>query len=241
MRTALAGRRRAPGWAPATLALAVLALAVSPAPAASPTAVIAATLTPAELTIGASASIAGNVTESGIGVTGAPLALQVDGYPFGEYVTVARQSSGVSGGFAFTALKPDRNTRLRVVLESAPSVSAQLQATVDPRVALNARSLGPGRTRLSIRVQHTVHAGSASTSVSWFLAARGTRVFRLAAVTPTREAAPGVSYASATVDPPATRFAYRACLNPGWEHAMGMRAAHGRCPRHDYAVTRDVR
>jgi hypothetical protein len=193
---------------------------------------IVAGLSPSRLTIGRTTSVTGSLTGSGVGVAGAPLALQVDGYPFGVFETVARQGSAADGSFAFTGLALDRDTRLRVVLESAPATtSAVLAATVDPGVAVDARGLGPGRTRLSIRVAHTVHGGSASSaSVSWFVAARGTRDFKLAAVTPLREIEAGVGYASAIVDPPASRFAYRACVNAAWEHAMGTRASHGRCP-----------
>jgi hypothetical protein len=119
-------------------------------------------------------------------------------------------------------------------------MSAVLAATVYPSVAVAARGLGPGRTRLSIRVTHTVHAGSARASVSWFVAARGTRAFRLAAVTPLREIDAGVGYASAIVDPPAARFAYRACLSTAWEHAMGTPASHGRCPFETVGVGRGI-
>lgn len=230
-------RRRALRSAPVLGALTGLALAVSAAPAASPPAVIStpavisATVAPAELTIGASASVAGTISEAGNPVAGAALALQADGYPFGEYVTVARQGSGADGGFAFTGLALDRDTRLRVVLESSPTtVSETLPVIVDPGVAVSSRTLGPGKTRLSIRVAHTVHAGSAAASVAWFVAAKGAHVFHRAVSTPMREIAPGVSYAETVIDPPAEHFAYRVCLNSGWEHAMGARAEHGRCP-----------
>jgi hypothetical protein len=130
----------------------------------------------------------------------------------------------------------ERNSRLRVVEEGASAVSSRdLRVLVDPAVAINARRLGPGATRLSVRIRHAVEGGSSSSAL-WFTAGRGTRVFRLAAITPTRELAPGVSYASAVIDPPARRFAYRVCLNPAWERAMGPPAAHGPCPRHDFRL-----
>ena len=223
-------------------ALAILALGVSAAPGAEPGGTLQASAVPAQLTIGAgTTAVTGRLAVGGTGVAGAPLALQIEGYPFSGYETVARQSSGADGSFSFAGLKPDRNTRMRVVLESEPATaSAPILVTVDPRVAISARSLGPGRTRLSIRITHTVHAGSSAADVLWFVAARGSRTFSLAAVTPAREIAPGVTYASATIDPPSRRFLYRACLNPGWEHAMGSRPEHGRCPRSSYTVGRDV-
>lgn len=239
-------RRSARGAALTALALGLacgsIGLATTAAPAASPGASIDATASPRELTIGGAVAVAGRLVESGVAVAGAPLALQVESYPFRGFQTIARQASAEDGSFAFAALHPDRNTKLRVVLESAPaSTSAELAVTVDPQVATNARLLGPGRTLLSIRLRHTVHAGSAAASASWFVAGRGTRVFRLAGVTPTRELEPGLSYASLTIDPPSRHFAYRVCLNPGWEHAMGTHGSHGRCPTHDYALQRDVR
>ena len=73
-------------------------------------------------------------------------------------------------------------------------------------------------------------------SARWFVRARGSQVFRLAAVSATREIAAGLLYASAIVDPPSKRFAYRVCINPPWEHAMGARATHGRCPIGDFVL-----
>jgi hypothetical protein len=166
-----------------------------------------------------------------------PLALQANPYPFRGFATVARLTTAPDGSFAFAGVRPDRNTQLRVIVEGAPaSSSPALPVIVDPAVAISVRSLGPGQTRLRVRIRHTPEGGSAAVSASWFLAARGSRLFRLVAVTQTRELARGVTYASATVDPPSRRFAYRVCLNPTWERAMGAPATHGRCPEHDFLV-----
>jgi len=198
---------------------------------------LTATVTPAELTIGAQATVAGHLANTGVGVGGAAVALQSEGYPFRGFVTLARAVTQPDGSFAFAALQPDRNTRLRVLLEGQPAAtSAELAVTVDPAVALSARSLGRGQTRLSVRIRHARLGGTRSVSAAWFVQARGSRIFHLVAVTPTRELSPGRLYASATVDPPSRRFAYRVCLNPGWERAMGAPGAHGRCPRHDFVA-----
>ncbi|HEX7609335.1 MAG TPA: hypothetical protein VF380_01565, partial [Solirubrobacteraceae bacterium] len=141
------------------------------------------------------------------------------------------------GTFSFTGLHPDRNTRLRVVLDADPSVSSGvLSVTVDPRVATASRSLGPGQSLLSIRMRHTRLGGRGATAW-WYVQAHGSRLYRLMATTPTRELAPGLLYASATIDPPSRRFAYRVCVNPEWEAAMGAPGAHGRCPRHDFVLS----
>jgi hypothetical protein len=221
----------------------------SPAPAVVPAAAnpagapsISVVVTPAEITLGAAATVSGRLREGAAALAGAVLDLQVESYPFTGFATVARTTSAPDGSFAFAAIQPDRNTKVRVALEGAAVVvSPALALTVDPSVAVNSRSLGAGRTLLSIRLRHTLHAGGAAASVTWFVAARGTRVFRLVGVTPTRELQPGLSYSGLTIDPPARHFAYRVCVNPRWEHAMGSHLSHGRCPTHDYAVPRNVR
>ena len=63
--------------------------------AQAPTAALATpeitpTATPAELTIGAQATVAGHLADAGVGVGEAAVALQSEGYPFRGFVTVAR-------------------------------------------------------------------------------------------------------------------------------------------------------
>jgi hypothetical protein len=203
--------------------------------------VLGASVTPGEVTYGAGVAVTGHLTDGGQGVGAAPLALQADSYPFRGFATVARLTTGTDGSFSFVGVRPNRDSRLRVVLEGSPATrSPVLAVIVDPSAASKARNLGPGRTRLSLRVRHTRAVGSASVRAWWFVAARGTRVFRLAAVTATSELSPGVTYATVTVDPPSKRFVYRVCLNPTWEYAMGAPATHRPCPQHDFAVRHSV-
>jgi hypothetical protein len=187
------------------------------------------TVTPSELTIGTA------VTASGVSPGGAALTLEVDPYPYRGFVPAAHAHGEASGAFAFAPLRLDRDTRLRVTPEGG-SPSQTVIITVDPRVSLRARSLGPGRTELTLRLRHTAGAGSRTGSVWWYTARRGSRRFSVAAVTPARELSPGVTSASATVNPPVARFLYRVCLNPSWEAAMGPPAAHGPCPHHDFTL-----
>ena len=230
-------RRRRTAWLLAAAAAALAPWATSSAAIpVQPTIVIAASLTPGELPYGAAVTVAGAISEQGQGVAGVTLALQIDPYPFRGFRTVARVSSGPDGSFSFTGVHPDRNSRVRVLDEGGPARSAALAVTVDPLVAVHSHSFGPGSTRLSIRVRHTRYGGSRSVSAFWFVQARGSRVFSLAAITPTRELAPGVLYASAIIDPPSRRFHYRVCLNPSWEGAMGPPGTHGRCPDHDFVL-----
>jgi hypothetical protein len=220
------------------LALAVAAAASSPA-AAQPGLQLAASAAPAQLMLGRPLTVNGSATDAGHPAVGVALALQSDPYPFGGFVTVAHTTSGADGSFAFTRLRPDRNTRVRIIAEGSPgAVSGELRVIVDPIVTIHASRRGPGETHLSLRISHAVEVGTKPVSAFWYTAPRGTSLFRLAAITPTRELSPGVTYASAAVDPPARRFLYRVCLNPAWEHAMGTPASHGRCPRHDFKLSR---
>jgi hypothetical protein len=225
---------------------------VSPASvaAAAPVApALSAAASPGEVIYGAALTVMGTLEQDGAAAPAAPVALQADPYPFRGYATIARQTTGADGSFSFAGVRPDRNTRLRVVLEGSsttahpqtPQVSSrQLLVIVDPGVAIDARRLGAGATRLSMRVRHAPVGGSAPVSVRWYVAAKGTRDFRLAAVTPSRELRRGLTYASATVDPPSKRFLYRFCLNPRWERAMGPPDSHLPCPDNDFTERRDA-
>ncbi|TMK25807.1 MAG: hypothetical protein E6G62_04115 [Actinobacteria bacterium] len=224
------------------LALGILAVCSSAAPAAPLAGEITAALSSQEITLGSQLSVTGRLTSAGQGYSGVPLTLQSDPYPYRGFTAVAHAASSADGSFSFAGVRPDRNTRLRVLSEGAPAaVGPELVATVDPKVIGSARSLGPGRVRLILRVRHTTAGPGRAVSVRWFLAARASRVFRLAAVTATHELSPGVTYASVIVDPPVKRFVYRACMNPPWEAAMGLPATHRRCPDASFVIRRDAR
>jgi hypothetical protein len=209
----------------------LLGAALVPAPraAASPASSLTATASPKELGYGGTVTVSGSV-----GMAAAlPLVLEANAYPYRGFTPLATTSSGPDGSYAFAAVKPDRDVRLQVVLQDGSAASSpRIAVKVDPSVAANASSLAPGRVRLSIRLGHTPDAGgSAPVDASWFVAPRGTHAFRLLAVTRTRELAPGLTYATATVNPPARRFVYRVCLTPGWARAMGRPRGQAGCPR----------
>jgi hypothetical protein len=214
---------------PAGLVLLAAALTLAPQAAASPATAITATASPTELGYGGALTVSGSVGAA----AALPVALQADPYPYRGFATIATASSAADGSYTFAGVKPDRDSRLRVALQAGSAApSPTIAVAVDPSVATNASSLAAGRVRLSIRLGHTLHGGSsAPVEASWFAAPRGTRAFRLLAVTHTRELAPGLTYASATIDPPARRFAYRVCLKPGWARAMGRPAGQASCPR----------
>jgi hypothetical protein len=225
------------------LALSAGASASAPPPTTTTTTgiEITAAVAPSEITIGGTLSVVGNVRVAGRGLAGETLALQSAAYPSHAFVTVAHLTSDPEGGFAFTGIQPDRNARVRVVtVGPSQSTSRALQVYVDPAVAISARSLGHGETRLSMRLRHSPSGASASMSAFWYTAPLGSRVFHLSAVTSTRELGGGITYAAAVVDPPAKRFLYRVCVNPTWEHAMGPSRAHRRCPPHDFYAPGDA-
>ena len=224
-----------------------IALASSPPSSPSPSppsvpSVLSASISASELDYGAALTVSGRLAGTGQSAGAIPLTLQADPYPYRGFSPIGHAQSEPDGSFAFVGVRPDRNTRLRVLAGTSPAVaSAVLAVTVDPAAAVKVRTLGPGATRLTLRVRHTPYPRSAPVSVWWFLAARGTRVFRLAAVTSTHELSPELTFAVATVDPPSSGFAYRVCLNEAWERAMGPPATHRSCPRTDFAVPHDVR
>src|SRR5438128_1810032 len=233
MSTAEAHRRRAQtraaGVAAAVTMLCALALLASAATAkpgatasAAGAAEITASVTPAELAYGQALQVAGRVTAAGHGLGGQSLALQVAPYPYRTFATVARLLSEADGSFIFGGVRAERNSRLRVVLEEPPARSSRtLDVVVDPTAAVAARSLGPGRVRLSLRLGHAPHLASPPVRAWWFLAAHGQHRFHLAAVTSTHDLGGAVTYASATVNPPARSLVFRVCVHPPWARALG--------------------
>ena len=208
--------------------LAAVALACLLAPAVAGAAPLTLIPSTGELPVGSSLSLSGSVAASGA----QRVLLQASPYPYAAFAQIAATTSASDGSFSFTAVRLDRNTRLRVVLASTPSLaSADVSVIVDPVAVLRSQSLGPGRVRLSMRLVHASGVGAGPAAVDWFLAGGSSALFTLAGVSATREIAPGVSYASAIIDPPSRHFAFRVCLNPSWEASMGGAATHGRCPR----------
>jgi hypothetical protein len=237
-----ASTARATASLPATATTAVPSTAATAAAPATAGTLLSAALSTEELTVGEAASVTGRLLGEGQPRAGVALTLESDPYPYRGFVVLARAATAADGSFSFTGIRPDRNTRLRVLSEGASSaVSAPLELIVDPKLIGRARSLGPGRVRLTIRVRHAVTAETSEPLVRWFLAARRSRVFRLADSTAARELAPGVTYASVVVDPPVRRFVWRVCMNPSWEGAMGTPASHRRCPEATFVAGHDAR
>ncbi len=210
--------------------VAVLSLALAGTPAGgSSTATLSLAVEPAEVTLGSTFTIAGRLSEGGLPVPGATIHVAVEGAQLAPVQTAA------DGSFSVLAPAPDHNETVQAGTLSS-SESGPRTVVVDPRVALNSASLGPGRDRLSARVAHTPGVRSEPVAAYWYVAARGSEVYHLATSTETKELPGAVTYASAIVDPPAKRFSYRLCFNPEWEERMGPPAAHGPCPRRGFRL-----
>jgi hypothetical protein len=217
-----------PAPQPAAAAAARPAVAAPPEP-------LRATVTPAEIPLGGAVTVSGTLAPGAQGGGGQAVALQAapDALAPGDpapFATVAEAATLADGTFAFAPIRPERNTRLRVVAPALGIAGAQLEVTVDPLVVLRARSLGPGRVRLSLRLVHVTGAGAgAPVQARWFLAPAGSGAFAPVAGGPARDLAPGVLHASTIVEPPARRFRFRVCVAAAWTAAMGPRSAHVRC------------
>ena len=195
----------------------------------APGSVLTASLSSAAISYGERISLTGRLTESGQGVAGAHLQLQSNSYPFRRYATIGTSTTGANGTYAFTGVRPNRNTQLRVVATGgATAHSASRYLRVNPAARVGARSIAPGEVALRLAVGHTAYGDAEPASAYWSLAPRGSRDFRLEAVTQTHESR-HLTTASATVDPPSTAFSYRVCFVPTWRHAMGARASYTRC------------
>jgi hypothetical protein len=212
----------------------VLVYAAVPATAAAPAPFAAA---PTALEFGAETTITGTLIAAG----GAPRAnavaqLQQNPYPYRGFVDAARVTSSGDGAFAFEHVRPDRNTRYRVVEAgdgaAGPEAAPEVTVVVAPRVKLRSRKLrGAGLVRLTLRLRGSRHFRWSGERVSWYVRPRGARTFARIARTRAGEPWRGLTVASATVAPPARRFEFRACLAPRDLAGAGAPPPSWRCPR----------
>jgi hypothetical protein len=211
----------------AAVSLALLAVCADAASAAQTAPSVA--LSESQLTLGTPVSVSGVVAQG----AGETLMLEAEAWPSHRYAPIATTASGPAGAYAFAPLRPDRDMLLRVAVAGAgpEARSAPVALVVFPRVRLSARSLGPGRTLLTLGVRHARTGGGAGTTVRWFTATPGSHAYHLVAVSGSRELPSGLLEAQTVIDPPARRFTFRVCLNPPWEAAMGTVADRGSCPR----------
>ena len=225
--------RRARGRVAVLLLIAAVAALAEPLLHASPAPggphAIAATASPPGVTYGETVDVKGDVTASGAAVSGARLALQANSYPFHGFHTIGVTASDAGGDFAFTGVRPNRNTELRVVeTDGRSATSATSFVIVSPAAAVAAHDLGPGAAQLTLTVRHTPSGGPDPVSAYWYLAPRGAPAFHLEAVTRTIDRG-DVTTSLAVVNPPAARFTFKVCFSPRWKHAMGTSGSYTSC------------
>ena len=188
-----------------------------------------------EIRSGESIALSGSLLAgSGTPEAGATVELQVDPFPYRGFFDAAHAITAADGAFAFPGLHPDRNTRYRV--RAAAGQSRALQVYVDAPAVLRSRDAGPGRTILTMLSYHSGYFRWIGVPTFWYVAPLGSGRFHLAAITRTRELRPGVTYATATIDPPSRHFDFRVCFNGKAEAGTGPPPAHARCPRADFRV-----
>ncbi|HEX4466598.1 MAG TPA: serine hydrolase [Solirubrobacteraceae bacterium] len=229
-------RRARSRGAIALVALAVVAVVAS-ATAASTRMQLSAGAAPAQFAYGGSLAVTGTLSDAGVGLGGAAIELQSNTYPYHGFVTIAHAQTGSDGSYSFAALRPGRDTRLRVVLAAdQTTASAVLAIAVDAVPSLHAKSLAPGQVRLEAHIRH-VALGS-STAAWWYVAPHGSKSFRVAAVTRPNDGTRERTDASTTVTPPSQSFSWRVCLVGRWSEAMGAAAAATRaCPHGSFEAT----
>ena len=235
MKAGFRSRRGSVRRAAALLVLAWALAAAAPAASAdNPLSLIAA---PGEIRSGATTAIAGTLRSAGgAPLGGAPVELQVDPYPYRGFFDAAHATTAADGTFGFPRLAPDRNTRYRV--RWAGGTSLPVRVYVDAPATLRSFDRGPGRTMLTMVSYHSGYFRWIGVATYWYVAPLGGRTFRLAAITRTRELRPGVTYATATVDPPARRFVFRVCFNGFGEAGAGPPTDHARCSPGDFTLRR---
>ena len=218
-------------------AVVVAATLSAASPAASAAAPLSLTASPGEIRSGSTTAITGTLqSPAGAPVGAVTVELQADPYPYRGFFDAAHTTTAADGSFAFAGLAPDRNTRYRVRWAGGDSLPVRVY--VDAPATLRSFDRGPGRTMLTMLAYHSGYFRWINVPTYWYVAPLGSRVFHLAAVTRTRELRPGITYAAATIDPPARRFAFRVCFNGVGEAGAGPPAAHPPCPRGDFTLRR---
>jgi hypothetical protein len=206
-----------------------IAYAPLAAVALAPTMTVA---TPAAIRFHHATRITGALTDEGVPRAGAVAQLQQNPYPYKGFVDAAHTTTASDGLFVFDNVRPDRNTRFRVVEPGRPSVvTSEVAVSVAVLGQLRSRKLGPGRVHLSLVIRHSGHFRWRGERVFWYLRRQGSRVFKPAVRTHARERRRGTTTAVATVTPPARRFSVRACLEPADLAGVGPQPAARRCPR----------
>jgi hypothetical protein len=206
------------------LAIAVCALALTLAgvDAAEAQTTVTAQASKTEIVYGDSITISGQATAA------QPVTLQKIPYPFDtDWQQVDTQTAGVDGTYSFTGVKPDRNTRYRVVAGAV--VSPILDITVDEKLTSEIAYQSLGRARIRIRSEHPPDLDWGDHKAYWYVAEGSSDTFRRVRRNRSKQGSAGVTKLSATFRVPAGRFRFFECFSAREPKAMGPADAHGQC------------
>jgi hypothetical protein len=200
-------------------------LVCAPAARAQAAPVLTATAARAEISYKHSTSISGTLKdESGLPLPGQTIELQSDPYPFKSFAQEASGVTGADGSYSFT-VKPDRNTRYRVV---ATGASARTKVLVDELLRVRSKALPLGHVRVTVTSTHPGDLRWGGRSAFWSIA-QGRGRLRRAARTRTHQRR-GVTTATASLlIPRAGRFRFLVCFSASNDRALGPPTAHAHC------------
>lgn len=107
------------------------------------------------LEFGKSTKVSGRLMRAGTPLTGEHVRLEADEFPFGDYESGEVATTDVAGKFRFR-VKPEANTRYRVVAEDLPeTTSSDRLVPVIGRFKTHFKKVGGGHMRLTIFVRHS--------------------------------------------------------------------------------------
>jgi len=178
-------------------------------------------------TLGSAVGLAGSVPDG----VGAPLAIRAAPFPFTAEREIGSLRADAGGAFA-ALVRPDRETRYRVLAASGPSAAVTVR--VRERLRVRVRPLPLGRVRIEIAVRHPADLRWGGRAAIWWLAT-GRGSLRPVAHTRTRERRGGLLALAASFAVPAGPLRYRVCFRaPGEAALLSPRPALG-CRGQGYA------
>jgi hypothetical protein len=228
--------RHLPAQALTAGALAAGALSPTPAAAAPQTGrSLTITATPTELPFGHATTVRGTLLQATAPVAGEAVELQASAYPVRGFRDVGHTTTAADGTFSFPPVRPNRNTRYRVVDLGSGVVGKTREVFVDAPAVQHVYRLRTGQAMVTVISNHARDVNWGQRPVHWFAARRGSRTFTLVATTRTRELRPGVTYMTATFYAPAPRFSYRVCFKPPLVQGVGP-PPHKACPTRSFVL-----
>jgi hypothetical protein len=187
-------------------------------PPAGPAAAVTLAQTRRVIVFGSSTRLRGGVKVGGAVAAGAPVQLQAAPFPYASYAPVAGAKADAKGLFSFR-VRPDRNTRYRVV--TANGASRQRTVFVNVRSRFTRRALGGGRYRETVHVRGPKDLPYAGRRIWFYKLSHHGRRARRAASARLRAGRPGRVHGSAVLRLRGPRAHTLACLPEQTPDAWG--------------------